>query len=635
MSSLRPAPSSLVLPGLAFGDTPPQKKPPRILKLLPFVFLSLVALDALALAFTTPDIAIPISGFSQLLAMIFSFGCTLVAAIRTPRGRAKVGWCLLAFAQFSYSAGDIGIIILSAENASATAVSLADVFFLQLAPVTSLGVIFFPPLQSSAAKQVRVILDVLIVVGALVGLALEFLIAPRYQSGTALDYVFIAYPIVDVTLLLVLLVLLVRGVEPAYRPVLFWMTIGALCFIVADTAYNYLSLPGFHVGPAYQPGTFYIDPIWVAAALAFSLAAFSRQTPGDRASPQSWLVALIERVRLLQPSGIVSQLLFLVTPVLLLFGLVAYNEAQNPPPVNTILLAVLAFLVTTLIIARQILTQRDLVDARIATERAQELNDLKNQFIVSVNHELRTPLMTMSGYIRLLADPTVTVAEERRNTMLARAERASDNLVHLVQSILDTRNVDQEAADFEPQCVSIAEVAQQAASFIDPREVNPDGREVHWQIPEHLQIWGDAQRLQQVLTNLLTNALKYSPKETPVQIRARLISPSGTFRKAKGVRRPMVEIAVRDWGLGIPPEQQGLLFQRFVRLPRDIASQVRGTGLGLYLCRVYVEAMGGRIWVESTGIEGQGSSFYVRLPVPPPAGISALETAQQSSARAQ
>jgi signal transduction histidine kinase len=75
----------------------------------------------------------------------------------------------------------------------------------------------------------------------------------------------------------------------------------------------------------------------------------------------------------------------------------------------------------------------------------------------------------------------------------------------------------------------------------------------------------------------------------------------------------MVEIAVRDYGLGVPPDQIPLLFNRFVRLPRDLASKVRGNGLGLYLCRTMAQAMDGAIWLESSGIEGEGTTIYLRL----------------------
>ncbi len=81
--------------------------------------------------------------------------------------------------------------------------------------------------------------------------------------------------------------------------------------------------------------------------------------------------------------------------------------------------------------------------------------------------------------------------------------------------------------------------------------------------------------------------------------------------------RYWVEIRVRDYGLGIPPDQIPLLFNRFVRLPRDLASSVVGSGLGLYLCRVMTESMGGTIRVESSGVEGEGSTFFVRLPLAP------------------
>jgi signal transduction histidine kinase len=78
--------------------------------------------------------------------------------------------------------------------------------------------------------------------------------------------------------------------------------------------------------------------------------------------------------------------------------------------------------------------------------------------------------------------------------------------------------------------------------------------------------------------------------------------------------RSWVQISVRDWGLGVPLQEQPLLFMRFVRLSRDAASSIRGTGVGLYLCRMLIQAMGGQIWVESTGVPGSGSVFSFVLP---------------------
>lgn len=96
----------------------------------------------------------------------------------------------------------------------------------------------------------------------------------------------------------------------------------------------------------------------------------------------------------------------------------------------------------------------------------------------------------------------------------------------------------------------------------------------------------------------------------------------------------MVEITVRDYGLGIPPDQIPLLFHRFVRLPRDLASRVMGNGLGLYLCRSFAEAMGGHIWAESTGIEGEGTTFHLLLPLPPSDDSTPREPATSAQTRA-
>jgi signal transduction histidine kinase len=170
-------------------------------------------------------------------------------------------------------------------------------------------------------------------------------------------------------------------------------------------------------------------------------------------------------------------------------------------------------------------------------------------------------------------------------------------------------------------------------------------------VPDQIQVWGDAIRLQQVVTNLLSNALKYSPPGSPIEVTAETVSltspvdewvrsqqnpdptapsagaehtikkvSSGSAGKGSLPRigdsrsTQMVRLTVRDYGQGIPPDQVSLLFNRFVRLPRDLASSISGNGLGLYLCRLYVEAMRGRIWVTSSGQPGDGSAFEVLLP---------------------
>jgi two-component system, NarL family, capsular synthesis sensor histidine kinase RcsC len=177
----------------------------------------------------------------------------------------------------------------------------------------------------------------------------------------------------------------------------------------------------------------------------------------------------------------------------------------------------------------------------------------------------------------------------------------------LLDSILDSRRIDESASNFTPQRVDVRTTLMSALQLIDPMEGNLAHRDLHLAVPEDLAIWGDAVRLQQILTNLVSNALKYSPADTPIEITARVIAEGKQHAQ-------QVEITVRDHGLGVPPEQAPLLFNRFVRLPRDIASTIVGNGVGLYLCRVLTEAMHGTIELKSTGIAGEGSTFVIHLP---------------------
>jgi signal transduction histidine kinase len=139
--------------------------------------------------------------------------------------------------------------------------------------------------------------------------------------------------------------------------------------------------------------------------------------------------------------------------------------------------------------------------------------------------------------------------------------------------------------------VAVAEMIQSVVDLIEP-QLKQERREVRFQVADSLFVRADPGRLRQVLLNISINALKYSPAGTPL-----LFSARRTFDSA-----PSVIISVTDRGKGIKPQDQTLLFQRFV-------------GLGLYISRRLIEAMGGKIWVESRGIPGAGSTFSIQLPV--------------------
>jgi signal transduction histidine kinase len=128
-------------------------------------------------------------------------------------------------------------------------------------------------------------------------------------------------------------------------------------------------------------------------------------------------------------------------------------------------------------------------------------------------------------------------------------------------------------------------------------------RRVEMDIAPGITVKADETRLKQVLRNLIANALRYSPPQTPIQITATVLP-----------EEEMVEIRVIDHGAGIPGDKQEVIFDKFVRLERDMHGIIRGSGLGLYITRQLVEAMKGMIAVESSSIEGEGATFLFTLP---------------------
>ncbi len=285
------------------------------------------------------------------------------------------------------------------------------------------------------------------------------------------------------------------------------------------------------------------------------------------------------------------------------------------------------FMMVSWIHDHRMLTRLD--DAQEAIAFARQLDDLKDQFISSVNHELRNPLMAMMNYVTILRQRHENMPVDRRTVILKSLEDTGRRVIALVGSVLDVRQSTAHPEEFDARMVPVAPMVRIAAGMVAPEEARMEERTLNLRLPQDLEIWGNDVYLQQILTNLISNAVKYSPPGTDIDIEAHRVNPSP--HGSESPQNALIEITVKDYGLGIPPDQVPLLFNRFVRLPRDLTSSVMGNGLGLYLCKVLTEAMGGTIWVESTGVAGQGSIFHIQLPatpnsVPQPARVDAAKS---------
>ncbi len=248
-------------------------------------------------------------------------------------------------------------------------------------------------------------------------------------------------------------------------------------------------------------------------------------------------------------------------------------------------------------------------EAMKAEQVQRELNLLKDQFLMNVSHELRTPLTVISGYLALLKDFQDAIESSRRASFLEHAIESCEELRTLVDTILDAMTAESDILPPHLEILPLIQVVEDALKRVAPDAVC--NHIIQREVPEVLTVWADRHYLQQILQNLLSNALKYSPEQTLVTIHA--IQQENSTPDAPS----QICLTVKDVGRGIPPAEIPLLFGKFVRLKRDMAGPVRGTGLGLYISRRLAEAMGGRIWVESSGITGEGSRFFVTLPTSP------------------
>lgn len=236
----------------------------------------------------------------------------------------------------------------------------------------------------------------------------------------------------------------------------------------------------------------------------------------------------------------------------------------------------------------------------------EEANRLKSEFVSMVSHELRTPLTSIQGYVELLLErERATLTDEQRGCLGIVAANA-DRLLGLINDLLDLSRIEAGRIDLRRAALDLPPVIRAVAGSLRPL-IEAKRQALVLDLGEALPaVWADRDRVTQILTNLISNAHKYTPVEGRITVGAR--SEDGVVR-----------VGVGDTGLGLSPEEQAQLFTRYFRAGRGASAPAAGTGLGLVITRHLVELHGGEITVRSA--PGQGSTFSFSLPVD--AGASA------------
>jgi len=234
--------------------------------------------------------------------------------------------------------------------------------------------------------------------------------------------------------------------------------------------------------------------------------------------------------------------------------------------------------------------------------RMREVERAKADFVAAVSHELRTPITPIKGYVELLRAKGESMSEELRQDVLRTVAERTNHMARLIEDLLLASRISSEGPGavvlglrLEP--TDLVEVTRRAAADY-LRE--PTRRVTLEPPPQPLEISADPLRLSQILVNLLSNAHKYSPPDTP--IRVRLWRDDG-----------WAKVAVIDQGLGVPAEELERIFDKFHRVEDPMTMTASGTGLGLYIARELARAMGGE--VEASRSPQRGSTFTVRLPL--------------------
>jgi signal transduction histidine kinase len=520
--------------------------------------------------------------------------CTIyLGATRNATRADRLPWYLFALGILLEVAGDAIFAFYEIQlDREPPAPSVADAFYLSGYPMLALGV--FLLLRRLGGQTSRAAVLDTIIVGVGVGIVQwVFFVDPFEHMGLdrAERIVDMAYPAVD-TLLLVALAQLLVGPgrkTPAYRLLLasvaFW--------VIADEIYA--------LDVANYQGGDWIDALWLLSYVTWAAAALE-PSMAHLAEADRRAVPRLTTARLVLLSAAL-----LTAPTVIAVERLAHHRvhalfaASGSAVIAVLVLLRLAGLVRSVERARrdERHARRDAEFAQrllvVQNEQLRELDRVKDEFLSSISHELRTPLTSISGYVELLHED---VTDEETRAHLQVVERNAERLLALVNDLLFAARLQSGRLELELEPVDLCALVEESVEAARPRA---DAAQVDLVVTSEAVplVSGERIRLEQVIDNLVSNAIKFTPAHGHVEIDV-------------GARNGIVCVEVSDSGIGITEAERAHLFERFFRSQAALEKQIQGTGLGLYISKAIVEAHGGQIGFRSE--EGKGTTFMIELP---------------------
>jgi signal transduction histidine kinase len=494
----------------------------------------------------------------------------------------RLAWALFSLGMASWGLGNIYYSIFLVDKNPVPIPSVADAFFLGTYPPAVIALVL---LSRSRIKDVGLGLSLDGVIPAFgvaavsAAVVVGAVLPGLTHASTAVTVTSLAYPLCD---LLMLGMVVGAFALSGWRFDRMWVILscGLGVFTVTDGIFIFKVSHG-----TYVVGTI-IDAGWLLGAVLISLAAWAPIGEGLSAQRGS---------RLLAGSGFFG----LVGLTILIWGYFQH--------LNTLALVLASAVVLTAIIRGVVLVAEKLSSTRtemnllaLSNKRLLELDGLRDSFVSVVSHELRTPLTSVCGYLELLQQGEGGPVTEEQQRLLAVIDRNTGRLLRLVEDLLFVGQVDAGTLPLELGPVDLGDVAAQSAETARTHAAD-SGIELVLSPGPLPVLVGDGGRLGQLLDNLISNALKFTPRGGRVTVRT-------------GRNRELAFAEVEDTGMGISAADQERLFERFFRTTSATEQAIPGIGLGLSISQAIAEAHGGKIIVSS--LLGVGTTFRFEAPLP-------------------